>query len=120
MSNRSREKERTLAGEDGPNPTGKPSLGDFNSDTYNLYFKGFIREETSAQSGFGVVISREEDDNLLFQMKGSLHDSTITVLEAELMALKRGLTEALSLGINHISIYCDHYQVYELVSFLGC
>ncbi|VVB12223.1 unnamed protein product [Arabis nemorensis] len=49
------------------------------------------------------------------EMKGSLHDSAITVLEAELTALKRGLTEAVDFGINHISIYCDELQIYELV-----
>ncbi|CAL9229250.1 unnamed protein product, partial [Arabidopsis halleri] len=32
------------------------------------------------------------------------------------MALKRGLTEAVSLGITHISIYCDHYHIFELVT----
>ncbi|KAG7636354.1 Ribonuclease H domain, partial [Arabidopsis thaliana x Arabidopsis arenosa] len=31
------------------------------------------------------------------------------------MALKLGLTEAVSLGITHISIYCDHFQIFELV-----
>ncbi|CAH8267522.1 unnamed protein product [Arabidopsis lyrata] len=111
------EEEGTLEGNDGPNPTGKPSPGDFHSDTYNLYFKGLVRQETSAQlsAGFRVAICREEDDYLLFQMKGSLHDSKVTVLEAELMALKRGLTEAVSLGINHISICCDSFQIFELV-----
>ncbi|CAE6075218.1 unnamed protein product [Arabidopsis arenosa] len=113
MCNRYMEKE----GNDGPNPTGKPSPGDFHSDTYNLHFKGLVRQETSAQlsAGFRVAICREEDDSLLFQMKGSLHDSVITVLEAELMALKRGLTEAVSLGISHISICCDSFQIFELV-----
>jgi len=116
------EKEGTLERDYGRNPTGKPSPGDFHSDTYNLYFKGLVREKTSAQlsAGFEVAIFREEDEYLLFQMKGSLHDSTVTVLEAELMALKRGLTEAVSLGINHISICCDRLELYELVSFLGC
>ncbi|AEE78033.1 IBR domain containing protein [Arabidopsis thaliana] len=111
------EKEGTLERDYGRNPTGKPSPGDFHSDTYNLYFKGLVREKTSAQlsAGFEVAIFREEDEYLLFQMKGSLHDSTVTVLEAELMALKRGLTEAVSLGINHISICCDRLELYELV-----
>ncbi|CAA7058757.1 unnamed protein product [Microthlaspi erraticum] len=31
------------------------------------------------------------------------------------MALKRGLTEAVTLGITHISICCDHHQIFELV-----
>ncbi|CAE6075227.1 unnamed protein product [Arabidopsis arenosa] len=66
-------------------------------------------------AGFGVAICSQEDDSVLFQMKRSILNSTITVLEAEVMALKRGLTEAVSLGINHISICCDHYQIYELV-----
>ncbi|XP_019085504.1 PREDICTED: probable E3 ubiquitin-protein ligase RNF144A [Camelina sativa] len=49
-------------------------------------------------------------------MKGPIHhDSTITVLEAEVIALVRGLTEAASMGITHISIYCDYYPVYEFV-----
>ncbi|KAG7633386.1 Ribonuclease H domain [Arabidopsis suecica] len=111
------EKEGTLERDYGRNPTGKLSPGDFHSDTYNLYFKGLVREKTSAQlsAGFEVAIFREEDEYILFQMKGSLHDSTVTVLEAELMALKRGLTEAVSLGINHISICCDRFELYELV-----
>ena len=82
-----------------------------------LYFKGFVSEETK---GFGVAIC-DQEDKLLYHIKGSRHhDSAITVLEAELMALKRGLTEAVSLGINHISICCDRLELYELVSFLGC
>ncbi|KAL1208086.1 E3 ubiquitin-protein ligase RSL1 [Cardamine amara subsp. amara] len=101
--------------EDSPNPAGKSSPRDITSDSY-LYFKGMIREGTRGLiAGFGIVICREGDDNLLFQMKGSLHDPNITVLEAELMALKLGLFEAVSLGIDHISIYCDNEQIFELV-----
>ncbi|KAL1197043.1 E3 ubiquitin-protein ligase RSL1 [Cardamine amara subsp. amara] len=86
------------------------------SGFYRLYFKGLIREETKGTlvAGFGVAICSQQDD-ILFQMKGSIHNSAITVLEAELLALKRGLTEAVSLGVTHISIYCDHYQIFELV-----
>lgn len=108
------EEEGILVREDGPKLAEKSSPGDFNSDSYSLYFKGFIREDSLA--GFGVAICSQEDDSVLFQMKRSILDSTITVLEAEVMALKRGLTEAVSLGITHISICCDHYQIYELVS----
>ncbi|XP_006291315.2 potential E3 ubiquitin-protein ligase ariadne-2 [Capsella rubella] len=80
---------------------------------YRLYFKGFVNDETN---GFGVAIC-DQQDNLLYHIKGSRHheDSTITVLEAELTALKRGLTEAVSVGIKHISLYCDHDQIFELV-----
>lgn len=109
-------KEGTLVREEAPKPFGKPSPGDFTSDTYGLYFNCLISEETT---GYGVAICREEDNNLLFQMKGSLHDSNVTVLEAELIALNRGLYEAVTLGIEHISIYCDNNQIFELVSFLG-
>ncbi|CAL9247554.1 unnamed protein product, partial [Arabidopsis halleri] len=78
-----------------------------------LYFKGLVSEDSLA--GFGVAIFGKKDD-LLLQMKGPIHhDSTITPLEAELTALKRGLTEAVGLGITHISIYCDYYPIYELV-----
>lgn len=86
------------------------------SDSYRLYFKGLVREDTRGfLAGFGVAIC-DQDDNLVFQMKGSLHYSAITVLEVELKALKRGLTEAVSLGITHISICCDHNKTFELVS----
>ncbi|XP_010431008.1 PREDICTED: putative E3 ubiquitin-protein ligase ARI4 [Camelina sativa] len=106
-------KEGSLAREDAPKPAGKPSPDDFNDDdSYSLYFKGLMWKETT---GFGVAIWGEEDDSLLFQMKRSLDDSFITVLEAELIALKRGLTEAASLGINHITIYCDDYRVLDLI-----
>ena len=75
-----------------------------------------VSDDSSA--GFGVAIFGKKDD-LLFQMKGPIHhDSNITPLEAELTALKRGLTEAANLGITHISIYCDDYPIYEFVSFL--
>ena len=105
-------------GEDDP----KPSRGDFNAEySCNLYFKGFLRVETTGLlAGFEVAICREKDDSFLFQMRRSLHYSVNTVLEAELIALKRGLAEAVSLGINHIWIYCENYQVLELVSLLGC
>lgn len=84
---------------------------------YKLYFKGLVKEETMELllAGFGVAIC-DQDDNLLFQMKGPIHGSDITVLEAELTALKRGLTEAVRFGHDHISICCDHDQVYDLVS----
>ncbi|KAG7554195.1 Ribonuclease H domain [Arabidopsis suecica] len=95
--------------QDGPKPSQDSGL-------HRLYFKGLTREETRGLvAGFGVAICGQED-NILFQMKGSIHDSEITALEAELMALKRGLTEAVSLGITHISIYCDHYHIFELVT----
>ncbi|EOA25904.1 hypothetical protein CARUB_v10019283mg, partial [Capsella rubella] len=91
----------------------KPSPSD--SDMYMLYFKGLVcKETTELLVGFGVAIL-DQDENLLFQMKGPLHGSGITDLEAELIALKRGLTEAVSMGINHLSICCDHDQIFELV-----
>ncbi|CAE6069061.1 unnamed protein product [Arabidopsis arenosa] len=84
MCNIYMEEEGTLAREeDGLKP-----------ETYDLYFKGLVRKDSLA--GFGVAICRQEDDTLLFRMKGSIHDSVITVLEAELTALKRGLTEAVT------------------------
>lgn len=102
---------------DVPKLAGKPSPekpSDISPHLYSLYFKGLVSEDSL--SGFGVAICGQKDD-LLFQMKGPIHGSDITVLEAELTALKRGLTEAMGLGINHISIYCDYYPIYELVSF---
>ncbi|XP_002875622.2 potential E3 ubiquitin-protein ligase ariadne-2 [Arabidopsis lyrata subsp. lyrata] len=84
-------------------------------DMYRLYFKGLVSEETSQLlAGFGVAIC-DQDDKLLFQMKGPIHGSDITVLEAELTALKRGLTATVKLGLDHISICCDHNHIYELV-----
>ncbi|VVB04646.1 unnamed protein product [Arabis nemorensis] len=83
------------------------------STGYCLYFKGLTRMETTRSlSGFGVAICRHEDDKPFFQMKGSLHGS---VLEAELTALNRGLTEAVSLGVTHILICCDNHHIFELV-----
>ncbi|CAA7038226.1 unnamed protein product [Microthlaspi erraticum] len=110
------EKERTLVREDGSKPSPSKSSGNINSHMhYNLYFKGLIREETTGLlAGFGVAIC-DEDDNLLFQTKGSLHESSITALEAELTALKQGLTQAVGLGINHIFINCDYLPVFKLV-----
>ncbi|CAH8267527.1 unnamed protein product [Arabidopsis lyrata] len=82
----------------------------------SLYFKGLVGVDSLA--GFGVAICGHRDD-LLFQLNGPIHGSDITVLEAELIALKQGLTEAAGLGIDHISIYCDYYPVYKLISFSG-
>ncbi|EOA25411.1 hypothetical protein CARUB_v10018743mg [Capsella rubella] len=83
---------------------------------YRLYFKGFVNKETK---GFGVAIC-DQEDNLLFHVKGSRHHdySTITVLEAELIALRRGLSEAifeLVAGISapeqdNIAFVMDHVQ----------
>ncbi|AEE77826.1 putative protein [Arabidopsis thaliana] len=82
---------------------------------YKLYFKGIVIEETSQLlAGFGVAIF-DQDDKLLFQMKRPIHGSDITVLEAELTALKQGLTETMKLGLDRISICCDHDHIYELV-----
>lgn len=74
-----------------------------------------MEETTTVLSGFGVAIC-DKDNNLLFQMKGSLQDSAVTALEAELMALRRGLIEAVRLGITHILVYCDYQTLFELVS----
>ncbi|CAN8268298.1 unnamed protein product [Cochlearia groenlandica] len=80
----------------------------------SLYFKGLVNKESSL-SGFGVAILGQKDE-LLFQMKGPIYNGLeITVLEAELIALNRGLTEAAGLGINHIFIYCDYYPLYKLI-----
>jgi len=100
--------------EDDPKPAGEIKL-----ESYSLYFKGLVSEETTELlAGFAVIIC-DKDDNLLFQMKERVHDSrVVTLTEVELMALKRGLTEVVRLGIAHISIYCDHYQIFELVSLL--
>ncbi|CAA7046166.1 unnamed protein product [Microthlaspi erraticum] len=108
------EKERTLEREDGSKPS--KSSGDIDPHMdYMLYFKGLTREEaTGVLAGFGVAIC-DQRDSLLFQMKGPLHASAITVLDAELTALKRGLTEAVRLGIKHIFIICDNKPVFELV-----
>ena len=95
-----------------PNPTGN-SLDGSSSDSYNLFFKGSL-------AGFGVAICREEDDSILFQKKVSLHYSDISGWETELMALKLGLTKAVSFRINHISMFFDNPEIFELVSFLGC
>lgn len=107
------EEESTLVRADDPKPPGEIKL-----ESYSLYFKGLVNEETTELlTGFGVAIC-DKDDNLLFQMKEQVHDSRVTLLEVELMALKRGLTEAVGLGIDRILIYCDHYQIFELVSLL--
>lgn len=87
------------------------------SESCRLYFKGLIKKETATVlAGYEVAIC-DKDNKLLCQMKGSLHDSATTVLEAELMALRRGLIEAVRLGITHISVYCDYQTIFELVSF---
>lgn len=65
---------------------------------------------------FGVAICGHNGD-LLFHLKGPIHGCNVTVLEVELTVLKRGLTQAVSLGITHISLYCDYHPLYELVSF---
>ncbi|AEE78037.1 hypothetical protein [Arabidopsis thaliana] len=57
----------------------------------SLYFKGLVGDDSLA--GFGVAICGHRDD-ILFQLNAPIHGSDITVLEAELMALKRGLIEA--------------------------
>ncbi|XP_010429631.1 PREDICTED: probable E3 ubiquitin-protein ligase ARI3 isoform X2 [Camelina sativa] len=82
---------------------------------YRLYFKGLVIEETTVTlAGFGVAICGDKDD-LVFDMKGPIHDPSITVLEAELIALKCGLKEAVSMQIKDISICCDDDQIFELV-----
>ncbi|KAL9293918.1 putative ribonuclease H domain-containing protein [Arabidopsis thaliana] len=57
----------------------------------SLYFKGLVGDDSLAR--FGVAICGHRDD-ILFQLNAPIHGSDITVLEAELMALKRGLMEA--------------------------
>lgn len=99
---------------DDPKHAGKPSPAKPFA-LYRLYFKGMVSEEDSL-AGLGIAICGEKDD-ILFQMKTPIFGFKVTVLEAELRALKRGLTEAVVLGINHISIYCDYQPIYRLVSF---
>ncbi|CAH8263642.1 unnamed protein product [Arabidopsis lyrata] len=107
------EEEGTLGRADNLKHAGNPSPS--KSSPYSLYFKGLVSEETTELSAeFRVAICGYKD-GLMFQMKGPIHDSLITLLEAELMALKCGLSEAVSLGINHISICCDNNQIFEWV-----
>ncbi|CAH8341965.1 unnamed protein product [Eruca vesicaria subsp. sativa] len=104
------EEDDTLVREDDPK-----SPCNISSESCRLYFKGLIKEETTTVlAGYGVAIC-DKDNNLLFQTKGSLHDSATTVLEAELMALSRGLIEVVRLRITHIAIYCDYQTIFELV-----
>ncbi|CAH8304546.1 unnamed protein product [Eruca vesicaria subsp. sativa] len=70
-----------------------------------LYFKGMVNEDSFG--GLGIAICGEKGV-VLFQMKTPIFGSGVTELEAELRALKQGLTEAVGLGITHISIYCDY------------
>ena len=87
------------------------------SDMYKLYFKGLVSKETTKLlAGFRVAIC-DLDENLLFQMKGPLHGLNIILLEADFMAMKCVLMEAMSMGINHILICYDHDQSFDLVSF---
>ncbi|CAL9247556.1 unnamed protein product [Arabidopsis halleri] len=72
-----------------------------------------VRDDSLAV--FDVAICGQKD-NLLLQLNGPIHGSNITVFEAELTTLKLGLTEAASLGITRISIYCDYYPIYHFVS----
>ncbi|XP_010507205.1 PREDICTED: uncharacterized protein LOC104783799 [Camelina sativa] len=121
MHKKNMKKEGDLVREDAPKPTiGKPSPGDLSSDSYILYFKGLRNWQWQIATGltlagFGVAIQREDDDNILFQMNGLLDDSDVSIWEVEFMALKLGLNKALSLGINHISFYCDDHDIFELV-----
>ncbi|CAH8342376.1 unnamed protein product [Eruca vesicaria subsp. sativa] len=83
------------------------------SEYVNLYFKGLVSNDSL--DGFGVAILGQKDE-LVFQMNGPIRGSSITVSEAELIALKRGLTEAADLGINHITIYSDNHPTHDLIS----
>ncbi|CAL9234162.1 unnamed protein product [Arabidopsis halleri] len=107
------EEEGTLVRADNLKHAGNPSPS--KSSPYSLYFKGSVSEETTESSAEFKVAICGYKDGLMFQMKGPIHDSPITLLEAELMALKCGLSEAVSLGINHISICCDNDQIFEWV-----
>uniref|UniRef100_M4D688 RBR-type E3 ubiquitin transferase n=1 Tax=Brassica campestris TaxID=3711 RepID=M4D688_BRACM len=99
---------------DEPKHAGKPTPAKPNG-LYRLYFKGMVGEDPLAVAGLGIAICGEKDD-VLFQMKTPIFGSYVTELEAELRALKRGLTEAVGLGINHISIYCDYQPIYRLIT----
>nr|VDC98498.1 unnamed protein product [Brassica rapa] len=99
---------------DEPKHAGKPTPAKPNG-LYRLYFKGMVSEDPLAVAGLGIAICGEKDD-VLFQMKTPIFGSYVTELEAELRALKRGLSEALGLGINHISIYCDYQPIYRLIT----
>ncbi|EOA28884.1 hypothetical protein CARUB_v10025138mg, partial [Capsella rubella] len=82
---------------------------------YRLYFKGLVTEEaTVISAGFGIAICGDKDD-LLFDMNRPIHEPAITRLEAEIIALKCGLEEAVSMQIKDISICCDNEQIFELV-----
>ncbi|KAG2261965.1 hypothetical protein Bca52824_069044 [Brassica carinata] len=88
---------------DGPKSAGKPSPEQHSSEidvggthSYSLYFKGLVSEDLLL-AGFGVAVWGQKNE-LVFQMKGPIHGSNITILEAELTALKRGLTGAADFG----------------------
>ncbi|XP_010431628.1 PREDICTED: E3 ubiquitin-protein ligase RNF144A-like [Camelina sativa] len=101
------EEEVTLVRADDLSPAGKP--------LYRLYFKGLVnREPTMFSAGFGVAICSDKDD-LLFDMDRPIPDRSITLLEAELIALKCGLEKAVIMQIKHISICCDDDEIFELV-----
>ncbi|KAL1208587.1 E3 ubiquitin-protein ligase RSL1 [Cardamine amara subsp. amara] len=79
-----------------------------NIHLYKLYFKGLISKELAVngiKAEFGIAIF-DHKDNLFYKTKGHIYyPENITPIEAEIRALIRGLDEALTLRINHISIF---------------
>ncbi|ESQ46663.1 hypothetical protein EUTSA_v10000449mg [Eutrema salsugineum] len=90
---------------------------------YRLYFKGLVNDETVADggertitAGYGVAIC-DGNDNLLYEIKETLSDGgQISRRGVEIKALIRGLSEAFDLGIRHVMIYCDDYQIFQLIN----
>ncbi|CAN8301138.1 unnamed protein product [Cochlearia groenlandica] len=86
---------------------------------YRLYFKGVASQEaettnSDVAAGFGVAIC-DEGDNLLFDFKEPLIGPDMDGERAEIIALTRGLYQAMNLGIQRLVIYFDSHRIFELV-----
>ncbi|KAG7637400.1 IBR domain [Arabidopsis thaliana x Arabidopsis arenosa] len=93
--------------ENSPNPKGDDSSKVVNSaspatQSYRLYFKGLVSDQTLAEggkrivnAGFGVAIC-DNTDEFLFEIKESLSNAEISRKGVEILALIRGLSECLN------------------------
>ncbi|KAL1214669.1 E3 ubiquitin-protein ligase RSL1 [Cardamine amara subsp. amara] len=103
--------------------TNSPAAKVMASDVFRLYFKGLVSDETvvvdsgrgwTVMAGFGVAIC-DQEDNLLYEIKEPLSNGVVSRKEVKIMALIRGLSESIALGIRNIIIYCDDHRIYQLI-----
>ncbi|XP_059660613.1 E3 ubiquitin-protein ligase RSL1-like [Cornus florida] len=106
-----------------PYGEGTSAAGEANAETFRLYFKGLVSEETvggekKVLASIGVAICGLRNDPI-FEFRKPLGGCETSGESAEVEALIEGLNAAVTLGLKRVTIYCDDNTLFQYLTGQG-